>query len=433
MNDQLIEIFDDSCIINALSSYLRNDSVLDMSRHITLYKSALKLVQSFILEERLRALVENCNIFDLVKNMKQFVNTYIQKIKLTEEDEGLASMVPILNSTYDTVNSYLKPTSEVTSISQDADLNQDIEKVYCETIKNHQFDSFAIIDENSNGSFKANIAYFYEASLNESNNFSSPNRAKRLAQETVTISNSLPLSYSSTVFARCDEERLDVMKVLITGPKDTPYDNGCFEFDVFFPADYPDSPPLINLQTTGNQTVRFNPNLYHDGKVCLSILNTWHGRPEERWNGATSSFLQVLVSIQSLILVSEPYFNEPGYERSRGTPAGTASSIEHDANIRQATVKWAMLETLKKPPQCFKEAIRKHFFLKRFEIKEQCEGWAKEMELHVNDKQIGQSVSKSYIALKRHMNQLFEEFERLESAENSATDNDDKISTSKDN
>jgi len=292
--------------------------------------------------------------------MKQFVDTYIQKIKLTEEDEGLASMVPILNSTYDTVNSHLKP-SLITNTDSLAETNgnsyQDAEKVYCEIIKNYQFDSFPIVSENSNGSFKAAIPYFYESSLNESNNFSSPNRAKRLAQETVTISNSLPLSYSSTVFARCDEERLDVMKVLITGPKDTPYDNGCFEFDVFFPADYPESPPLINLQTTGNQTVRFNPNLYHDGKVCLSILNTWHGRPEERWNGQTSSFLQVLVSIQSLILVQEPYFNEPGYERSRGTPAGTASSIEHDANIRQSTVKCAMLEILKKPPLCFKEVL----------------------------------------------------------------------------
>ena len=129
----------------------------------------------------------------------------------------------------------------------------------------------------------------------------------------------------------------------------------CFEFDVFLPSEYTDSPPMINLQTTGNQTVRFNPHLYHDGKVCLSILNTWHGRPEERWNGQTSSFLQVLVSIQSLILVSEPYFNEPGYERSRGTPAGTASSIEHDANIRQATVKWGMLEQIRKSSSCFKE------------------------------------------------------------------------------
>jgi len=50
---------------------------------------------------------------------------------------------------------------------------------------------------------------------------------------------------------------------------------------------------LINLETTGRHTVRFNPNLYNDGKVCLSVLNTWHGRPEEKWNAHTSSFLQV--------------------------------------------------------------------------------------------------------------------------------------------
>ena len=51
--------------------------------------------------------------------------------------------------------------------------------------------------------------------------------------------------------------------------------------------------PCIPLQTTGEGRVRFNPNLYHAGKVCLSILNTWHGRPEEKWNPQTSSLLQV--------------------------------------------------------------------------------------------------------------------------------------------
>lgn len=83
------------------------------------------------------------------------------------------------------------------------------------------------------------------------------------------------------------------LQVLITGPEDTPYENGCFEFDVYFPPDYPSSPMCVNLQTTGKHTVRFNPNLYNDGKVCLSILNTWHGRPEERWNAQTSNLLQV--------------------------------------------------------------------------------------------------------------------------------------------
>ena len=66
----------------------------------------------------------------------------------------------------------------------------------------------------------------------------------------------------------------------------------------------------------------------------------------------------MLVSIQSLILVSEPYFNEPGYERSRGTAAGTANCREYDSNIRQATVKYAMLEMLKHPPACFKEVSK---------------------------------------------------------------------------
>jgi len=67
--------------------------------------------------------------------------------------------------------------------------------------------------------------------------------------------------------------------------------------------------------------------------------------------------VQVLVSIQSLILVSEPYFNEPGYERSRGTPSGTASSREYDANIRQATTKWAMLEMLRNASPCFRQVL----------------------------------------------------------------------------
>ncbi len=51
-------------------------------------------------------------------------------------------------------------------------------------------------------------------------------------------------------------------QVLITGPSGTPYANGCFEFDVFFPQDYPSSPMLINLETNGRGRVRFNPNLY---------------------------------------------------------------------------------------------------------------------------------------------------------------------------
>ena len=63
----------------------------------------------------------------------------------------------------------------------------------------------------------------------------------------------------------------------------------------------------------------------------------------------------MLVSIQSLILVPDPYFNEPGYERSRGTPTGQQNSMDYNANIKQATMKWAMLEQMRNPSPCFKK------------------------------------------------------------------------------
>jgi hypothetical protein len=43
----------------------------------------------------------------------------------------------------------------------------------------------------------------------------------------------------------------------------------------------------------------------------LSLLGTWQGQKGESWNEKTSTFLQVAVSIQSLIFVPQPYFNEP--------------------------------------------------------------------------------------------------------------------------
>ncbi len=58
------------------------------------------------------------------------------------------------------------------------------------------------------------------------------------------------------------------------------------------------------------------------------------------------------------------------------------------------------LEEKRKPPACFKEVIQKHFFFKKKEIKEQCEQWLRELESHVNDKQIGASMAKNAVALK---------------------------------
>lgn len=284
-----------------------------------------------------------------------------------------------------------------------------------ETSNPHQYntDTAEMIVESDAGGYTFVVSHYFEANVRSAGDRCLPTRVKRLAQESVTLSTSLPLSYSSTVFVRCDNDRLDIMKVLITGPADTPYANGCFVFDVYFPSDYPNSPMMINLETTGRRTIRFNPNLYNDGKVCLSVLNTWHGRPEEKWNAQTSSFLQVLVSIQSLILVPEPYFNEPGFERSRGTPNGTQSSREYNSNIYVANVRWAMHDQMRNCCPIFKRVVQTHFWLKRHEICAQVQSWIEELSTWRDGERNARTVQMNADELRRHYRMLRDELNRL--------------------
>ena len=74
------------------------------------------------------------------------------------------------------------------------------------------------------------------------------------------------------------------MQTMISGPLDTPYAGGLFLFEVEYPELYPTTPPKMTLLTTGNGKVRFNPNLYANGYVCLSLLGTWQGNADEKWD-----------------------------------------------------------------------------------------------------------------------------------------------------
>ena len=71
------------------------------------------------------------------------------------------------------------------------------------------------------------------------------------------------------------------------------------------------------------------------------------------------------MSIQALILVPDPYFNEPGYERERSTPAGDRQSRMYNETIREGTIKYAMIEQLRKAPAELKEAVQTHFRLRK--------------------------------------------------------------------
>eukprot|EP01102_Stenamoeba_stenopodia_P013636 TRINITY_DN4451_c0_g1_i1.p1 TRINITY_DN4451_c0_g1~~TRINITY_DN4451_c0_g1_i1.p1 ORF type:complete len:363 (+),score=78.67 TRINITY_DN4451_c0_g1_i1:118-1206(+) len=158
-----------------------------------------------------------------------------------------------------------------------------------------------------------------------------------------------------TIFINPDEHNITFIEALIIGPEDTPYDGGFFHFEMEFPDDYPWNPPKVKLTTTDNGRCRFNPNLYADGKVCLSILGTWSG---PAWT-AVQTCLSTLQSIQSLMNPT-PYHNEPGYENERNTGdiADYNDCIVHET-IRVAVV--GVLNSYDFDRNPFKKTIEEEF------------------------------------------------------------------------
>ncbi|XP_035821925.1 uncharacterized protein [Zea mays] len=165
---------------------------------------------------------------------------------------------------------------------------------------------------------------------------------------------SVSLAY---IFVRVAEDRMDLLRAAIIGPKGTPYHDGLFFFDIHIPSAYPCAPPLVYYHSGG---LRINPNLYNNGKVCLSLLGTWDGRGCEKWNPAQSTMLQVLVSIQALILNDKPYYNEPGYESYANTPNGERLALDYNDNTFLHSCK-TMLYSLRRPPEHFADLVAGHF------------------------------------------------------------------------
>lgn len=176
---------------------------------------------------------------------------------------------------------------------------------------------------------------------------------KRIQKEWTILEKDLP----DTIYVRVYEERMDLLRAAVVGAPGTPYHDNLFFFDIFMSPEYPHEPPTVHYNSGG---LRVNPNLYESGKVCLSLLNTWTGSGSEVWNPENSTILQVLLSLQALVLNEKPYFNEAGYDFQIGKAEGEKNSICYNENAFLMSCK-SMLYLLRKPPKHFEELVEEHF------------------------------------------------------------------------
>ena len=136
------------------------------------------------------------------------------------------------------------------------------------------------------------------------------NTIKRIASDVKYILNNDRSLSLENIYYKHDEENILKGYALIIGQKNTPYAYGYYFFEFNFPDNYPFSPPVVRYLTNDGIT-RFNPNLYTNGKVCLSVLNTWSG---ESWT-ACQTISSILLTLSS-ILCDNPLLNEPGVQEN---------------------------------------------------------------------------------------------------------------------
>lgn len=171
----------------------------------------------------------------------------------------------------------------------------------------------------------------------------------RLMNEWVELHKSEKELNDMGIYFSCDEDNLFKAKAMIIGPDDTPYARCPFFFTFEFTHKYPFKPPKAVFRT-GNGKARLHPNLYVDGKVCLSMLNTWSG---PSWSSC-NSFRSVLIAIQS-IMNDNPITSEPSYEDEK-KKKGSKAQKYHDT-VQHECYSIALTNQITKVPSGFEEYI----------------------------------------------------------------------------
>lgn len=146
--------------------------------------------------------------------------------------------------------------------------------------------------------------------------------AKRVLADVAELQK--PLYAESGIFYAADEENVNHGWACVFGPAGSIYEDCPMLYEFNIGTTFPFDPPKVEFRTSDGIT-RFHPNMYKDGKCCLSILHTWEG---PKW-ASTMRLSTVLVTLQSL-MDTDPLLHEPGFAgKTSPTHAAYAEFVEH--------------------------------------------------------------------------------------------------------
>ena len=379
----------ESALLPCLENLFTENSILELEKNSKLVNLYFQLLENFSKSKDFFLLLKEISpdykpiqvksIINLAKDLINSISIYNKHTKIEKakaaKNPFFEEIIFLFNEIQKNVENFEKDSNLYEITEKVVDIkNIEPEKAYPLLLKKYSFDYISM--KNNSGqidnffvkheSFNHSFSYGYKN--NNSSSSVSENKVLRLVGEFANLQNSLPIEFTNSIFVRVDKDNMDYMKAIIFGSEGTPYSSGAFLFDIHFGNNYPNSPPSVAITSTGNGSVRFNPNLYSTGKVCLSLLGTWSGSQGENWDPKISTVYQVLLSIQSIIMSDLVYFNEPGYEDQIGTSEGNQLNEGYSNIVRYNNIRVCMIDMIRKPPKGFEEVIKIHFYLKKEKI-----------------------------------------------------------------
>ncbi|MES1911297.1 MAG: hypothetical protein MHM6MM_003750 [Cercozoa sp. M6MM] len=108
-----------------------------------------------------------------------------------------------------------------------------------------------------------------------------------------------------------DENDITKWQILVEGPEDTIWEGGFFPATLEFPPEFPQKPPTMRFTMPDF----WHPNVYPDGRVCISILHDPEHDPlnqqesiDEKWRPVLG-VEEILVSVVSML--ADPNCDSP--------------------------------------------------------------------------------------------------------------------------
>ncbi|XP_022026849.1 probable ubiquitin-conjugating enzyme E2 25 [Helianthus annuus] len=164
-------------------------------------------------------------------------------------------------------------------------------------------------------------------------------------------------SLPETIFVRAYESRMDLLRAAIIGAKGTPYQDGLFFFDVYFPPAYPVQPPLVRYHSGG---LAINPHLFECGEVRLNLFRSYNYKSWTLWPSSDTNMLDFLVSIQEQVLNAHPLFHQPGFVDSSPSVVAEYFPLLYNEAIQLKSFE-TMTYVIKNPPKNFEVFVLGYF------------------------------------------------------------------------